>query len=87
MRSIFLSGVAIASPFLLVVFNKPQGPAMDRVADRVERLKVIPDDTRNELTHLIESITKDPAHITSRNMAAIARIERAMHTKSVDAEN
>ncbi len=87
MRSIFLSGVAIASLCLLVVFNKSHGPALDRVADRVERLKVIPDVTRHELTQLIESVTKDAAPITSRNMAAIARIERAMHIKSVDAKN
>src|SRR5438093_13686158 len=65
-----------------------KGPAsLDRLADRIEQLDAIPDETRAELTRLIERTTRDAkgtktASTHDRNNAeAAARIERALQFK------
>jgi hypothetical protein len=81
-RIILLGGVVVLLLFLIAFPNK-NAPSLDRLADRVERLAVIPAETRKELSHLIERVSKDSkgAGSNNRNATAAARIERAMQFK------
>jgi len=69
----------IASIAMLVAVSHGRNPSLDRLADRVERAEAIPEATRTELRHLIDTVHYDGR--PNRNTAAIERIDRALRTK------
>jgi hypothetical protein len=78
MRHLFLAIGLIVIAATLVTMLHGKNASFDRLAARVERAKVIPNETRDALRHLI-----DTAHHDGRNAAAIARIEQALRTKPI----
>ena len=78
----FLGAAAVVLLLGIIIFsNKPSTQSLHRLADRVERLETIPEETRNELTRLIQKVSKDGTSATAANRNATARIERAMQFK------
>ena len=86
MRIILLGGTVVMLFFVFAVSNKSHTPSLNKLADRVEQLNVIPAETREELTHLIERVNKDAkvSGSNERSAEAVARIERAMQFKPVE---
>ncbi len=86
MRLILLGSIAVLLVFVVAFSKKPHTPALDKLADRVERLDVIPEETRQELTRLIERMAQDAkvSDSNDRHAKAVARIERAMQFKPVE---
>jgi hypothetical protein len=79
MRPLFLAIGLFASVAALFTVAHGKNTSLDRLAARVERAAVIPEDTRAELRHLIDTAHYDAR--SNRDTAAIQRIERALRTK------
>ncbi len=84
LKTVALSIVMIVA--LLAAFATNKSVSLDRLAQRMERVDVIPEETRSELRRLIERTTQNPkvAGLDNRNAAAVARIERAMQIKPAE---
>ena len=81
MRIMLLGGIGVLLLFVVAFSKKSHTPALDKLADRVERLDVIPEETRKELTRLIEQNAQGAKN--DRYAEAVGRIERAMQFKPV----
>ena len=81
-RIIWVIGLIVVVAALVGISTSRSSVSLERIADRVERAEVIPEETRAELRHLIETVAHD-GH-SKRNVIAAARIERAMQFKPVD---
>lgn len=59
---------------------------LKQMADRVERVEFLPEETRRELTHLIERVNRDPKITAAdrQNVSDAARIERALQDKPTE---
>ena len=71
----------IAAGLLLGAAATNRGSSsLTRLADRVERADVLPENTRQELRRAIAAL----GHRDDRSAEAVARIERAMQSKPVE---
>ena len=83
MKILLLGGIVIVLLLVLGSAKQPQPPSLDHLANQVEKLDVIPQATRHELTKLIASASKGSIAINSHDRDAVARIERAMLSKPI----
>jgi hypothetical protein len=82
-------GVAAAGVLLAAAATHRNAPApsIDRLASRVERARVLPEETRQALRLAIQRTSQGAkaSGIDDRNSAPAARIERAMQSKPTEA--
>ena len=75
----------IAAGLLLGAAATNRGSSsLTRLADRVERADVLPENTRQELRRAIAALGAKVGGIDDRSAEAVARIERAMQSKPAE---
>jgi len=79
MRRLFVTTGAVVAVAVLLSLSHSKSASLDRLATRIEKAEVIPDETRAELRHLIDTVHYEGR--PGRNEAAISRIEQALRTK------
>jgi hypothetical protein len=75
---VLLGALAMAILVVIGVSRNRSSPSLSRVADRVERADVLPEETRVELKRLIEMVNRDGSDRSA------ARIERALQIKPIE---